>query len=65
MALATRQVPPYSSPFSKHTFTQPQLVVLYCLKIELGVTYRELIDWLEEMPRLQQALGLLVERAKP
>jgi hypothetical protein len=39
MALATRQVPPYSSKFSKHTFTQPQLVVLYCLKIELGVTY--------------------------
>jgi len=58
MALASRQVPPYSSRFSKHTFTQPQLVVLYCLKIELGVTYRELIDWLEEMPRLQQALGL-------
>ena len=23
-ALATRQVPPYSSKFSKHTFTQPQ-----------------------------------------
>jgi hypothetical protein len=36
MALATRQVPLYSSKFSKRTFTQPQLVVLYCLK--LGVT---------------------------
>lgn len=46
MNLATEQVPPYSSKFSKHTFTQPQLVVLYCLKIKLGVTYRELIDWL-------------------
>jgi IS5 family transposase len=58
MALATRQVPPYSSKFSKHTFTQPQLVVLSCLKIKLGVTYRELIDWLEEMPRLRESLGL-------
>jgi IS5 family transposase len=58
MQLATEQVPPYSSKFSKHTFTQPQLVVLYCLKLKLGVTYRELIDWLGEMPRIQQALGL-------
>jgi IS5 family transposase len=33
-------------------------VVLYCLKIKLGVTYRELIDWLEEMPRLRESLGL-------
>jgi len=36
MALATRQVLPYSSKFSKHT--QAQLVVLYCFKIKLGVT---------------------------
>jgi hypothetical protein len=51
-------VPPYSSKFSKHTFTQPQLVVLYCLKLKLGVTYRERIDWLGEMSRIQQALSL-------
>lgn len=38
MQLAREQVLPYSSPFSKHTFTQPQLVVLYCLKIKLGAT---------------------------
>lgn len=56
--LARQQIPPYSSPFSKQTFTQPQLVVLYCLKIKLRVTYRDLIDWLEEMPRLRRALGL-------
>jgi IS5 family transposase len=58
MALATRQVLPYSSKFSKRTFTQPQLVALYCLKIKLGTTYRELIDWLAEMPGIRQALGL-------
>ena len=56
--LATEQVPLYSSKFSKHTFTQPQLVVLYCLKIKLGVTYRELGDWLREMPRIRETLGL-------
>jgi len=58
MQLATEQVPPYRSKFSKHTFTQPQLVTLYCLKLKLGVSYRELVDWLGEMPRIQQALGL-------
>lgn len=56
MALATRQVLP--SKFSKHTFTQPQLVALYCLKIKLGVTYRELSDWLALWPRIRKALGL-------
>ncbi len=46
MQLATPQVPPYSSKFSKRTFTQPQLMTLYCLKIKLGVTYRDLIGFL-------------------
>ncbi len=47
MRLATEQIPPYSSKFSKHTFTQLQLLTLYCLKMKLG-----------EMPRIQKALGL-------
>jgi IS5 family transposase len=34
------------------------LVVLYCLKIKGGTSYRELVDWLAEMPRLHQRLGL-------
>ena len=58
MRLATQQVSLYSSKFSKHTFTQPQLVTLYCLKIKLGTTYRELIDWLAEMPCIRKALLL-------
>ncbi len=58
MRLASEQVPSYSCKFSKRTFTQPQLVALYCLKIKLGVTYRDLVDWLREMPRIQKALGL-------
>lgn len=56
--LASQHVPPHFSKFSKHTFTQPQLVVLVCLKLKLGVTYREPVDWLAEMPGIQQALGL-------
>jgi hypothetical protein len=39
MHLATQQIPPYRSKSSKHTFTQPQLVALYCLELKLGVTY--------------------------
>lgn len=58
MQLATEQVPLYSSKFSKRTFTQPQLLTLYCLKLKLGATYRELIDWLGEMPRIRKALGV-------
>ena len=58
MQRATERVPPYRSKFSKHTFTQPQRIALYCLKLKLGVPYRELIDWLSEMPRIQQTLGL-------
>ena len=58
MQRATEQVPPYGSKFSKHAFTQPQLIVLYCLKLKLRVSYRELIDWLFEMPRIQEVLGL-------
>ena len=58
MQLATAQIRPYSSKFSPHTYTQPQLAVLYCLKLKLGTSYRDLSDWLQEMPRLQEALGL-------
>ena len=60
MALANQVVPAYSSKFSKKRFTQAQAqhVALNCLRIKLKVTYRDLIDWLEEMPRIQEALGL-------
>lgn len=58
MQLATAKLAPYSSKFSPHTYTQPQLAVLYCLKLKLGTSYRDLCDWLQEMPRLQEVLGL-------
>jgi IS5 family transposase len=58
MALANQVVPAYSSKFSKKRFTQAQHVALNCLRIKLKVTYRDLVDWLGEMPRIQEALGL-------
>ena len=52
--------PLYSSKskFSQHIFTQLQRIVRYFLKLKMGVTYRELIDGLLEMPHIRQALGL-------
>lgn len=44
MRLVTQQVPLFSCKFSKHTFTQPQLAVLYCLKIKLALLIVSLID---------------------
>ena len=58
--LARYEVPLYRSKFSKHTFTQPQHIVLSCLKVKFRLTYRDLIDQLEEMPRIREALGLKV-----
>lgn len=52
------QLLPYSSKFSKRTFTQPQLITLYRLNLKLRAIYRELLDQLQEMSRLQEALGL-------
>jgi len=57
MRLVTQHAPPYSSKFSERTFTQPQWLVFYCPK--LGVTYRELVDWLGEMPHLWESLQQL------
>ena len=56
--LARRWVPDYRSRFSKHTFTQPQHIVLNSLRIRLGLPYREFVDMLEEMPRIREVLGL-------
>jgi len=39
--LATKIVKNYSSKFSKHTFTQPQLVTLNLLRLKLRLTYRD------------------------
>lgn len=58
LSLARQVVPGYRSKFSKHTFTQPQHVVLNCLKIKLNLTYRETTELLEEMLQVKETLGI-------
>ncbi len=56
--LARRAVSRYSSKFSKHRYTLPQHVVLFCLKVRKNTTYRGLHDELIEMPRIRRTLRL-------
>jgi len=48
----------YSHPKSPHKFTQPQLFALLVLKQFFKLDYRGLVSWLQEWPRLQEALEL-------
>lgn len=54
-------MPPYGSKFSKHTFTQPQLMTILCLMRFEDWTFREAEVRLAEHSHLRRALGL--ERA--
>jgi iron only hydrogenase large subunit-like protein len=56
--MARRAVPPFRSKYSKHTFTQHQHIVLNLLKIKFALTYRELVELLEEMSRVKRVLKL-------
>ena len=59
-ALAVMQevLPPYGSKFSKHTFTQPQLMTILCLMRFEDWTFREAEVRLAEHSDLRRALGL-------
>lgn len=56
--LARQAVPAYSSKFSKKAYTQPQHIVIICLKVREGKTYEGIIDLLIEMPRIREVLDL-------
>src|SRR5919202_4178359 len=49
---------PYGSKFSKHTFTQPQLMTILCLMRFEDWTFREAEVRLSEHSDLRRALGL-------
>src|ERR1041384_1012779 len=51
-------LPPYGSQFSKHTFTQPQLMTILCLMRFEDWTFREAEVRLAEHSDLRRALGL-------
>ncbi|MEK9134030.1 MAG: transposase [Pseudomonadota bacterium] len=55
---ATAAVPVYRSKFSKHVFTQPQLLAVLCLMRYEDWTFREAQVRLSEHRELREALGL-------
>ena len=53
-----RLIPPYSSKYSKRTFTQQQLFVLLILKQKIRLSYERLIDDLKTRSNILLMLGL-------
>jgi hypothetical protein len=58
MRAARKCMSAYSCPKSKQTFTQPQLMACLILRAYLRTTYRGVIERLEVMPEVREALGL-------
>jgi hypothetical protein len=58
LQVAARVLPPYRSRFSKHQFTQPQLLAVLCLMRYEDWTFREAEVRLREHGELRQALQL-------
>jgi hypothetical protein len=51
-------LPSYSSRYSKHTYTQPQLFALLVLRQFLKTDYRGLVTLVAEWAELRRTLGL-------
>ena len=58
LAVGKQALPPYSSRFSRHDYTQPQLFALLVLKQFLRTDYRGLVTLLVEWSELRRALRL-------
>lgn len=58
LAVGRQSLPLYSSRFSRHDYTQPQLFALLVLKQFLRTDYRGLVTLLAEWSELRRALGL-------
>ncbi|KXA94895.1 transposase, partial [candidate division MSBL1 archaeon SCGC-AAA259E19] len=56
--IAKEKIDPYSSKYSKKKFTLQQHVVIICLKIRSGSTYKGIVERLVEEPRIRRALDL-------
>jgi IS5 family transposase len=55
---AQRVCPAYSSKFSKKTYTQHQHITILCLRKWLKQDYRDTVELIAEMPRIQELLEL-------
>jgi hypothetical protein len=58
LQVATQVLPPYRTRFSKHQFTQPQLLAVLCLMRYEDWTFREAETRLQEHQELRAALQL-------
>jgi IS5 family transposase len=58
LAIAKKVMPLYRSKYSKHTFTQPQLLAILCLMRYEDWTFRETEVRLQEHIELRMVLGL-------
>src|SRR5437867_13321533 len=58
LQVATQVLPPYRSRFSKHQFTQPQLLAVLCLMRYEDCTFREAEVRLREHHELRAVLQL-------
>jgi hypothetical protein len=58
LAITTKVLPLYRSKYSKHTFSQPQLLAILCLMRYEDWTFRETEVRLQEHVELRNALGL-------
>ena len=58
LAVGRAALPAYSSRFSRHDFTQPQLFALLVLRQFLRTDYRGVVTAVGEWGELRRALGL-------
>ena len=58
LALAQAALPAYSSAYSRHDFTQPQLFTCLVLMTFLRTNYRGLVAYLQDWSDVRAVLGL-------
>jgi len=58
LQVATQVLPPYRSRFSKHQFTQPQLLAVLCLMRYEDWTFREGRSTLARAPRVARHIAI-------
>ena len=57
-SVLSNSIPAYSCRKSKKTYKQPHLAIIWCLMKKLKTNYRGIIEQLELMPGIMQAIGL-------
>jgi hypothetical protein len=58
LSISQKALSPYSSKYSRHDFTQPQIFAMLVLRQFFRMDYRGLIQLLKDFSDLRQVLGL-------